>query len=107
LSLTLRWRVRAPLGGRYNYFVHLVAVDQPVVAGSDGEPCGGWYTTAQWRPGDVIEHSLALDLPASLPAGSYLVAVGLYDWQSGARLPVAQPKQREPDRAFVGSIEVH
>ncbi len=106
LSMTLRWRVAHPLGGRYNVFVHLTTSAQPRVAGVDGEPCGGWYPTDGWHAGEVIEHSLQLTLPADLAPGSYPVAVGLYDWQSGVRLPVIQNPPREPDRAIVGSIQV-
>jgi hypothetical protein len=54
----------------------------------------------------VVEHTLQLTVPAGLSAGTFSVAAGMYDWQSGARLPVVQDNQREPDRAFVGSIEV-
>jgi len=106
LHLTLRWRVAAPLNGRYNYFLHLVAGNQPLVAGVDGEPCGGWYPTPGWHLGEVIEQDVDLKLPASLAPGQYQLATGLYDWQTGARLPVSQPNQRETDRAFVGAVEV-
>ena len=106
VSLTLRWRVAQPLGGRYNVFVHLTTSTQPRVAGVDGEPCGGWYSTDGWHVGEVIEHTLQLTLPADLAHGTYPVAIGLYDWQSGVRLPVVQNPQREPDRAIVGSIQV-
>jgi hypothetical protein len=106
VPVTLRWRVAHTLRGNYNEFVHLRNARQPLVAGVDGEPCGGWYPTGHWHVGEVVEHTLQLTLPTVLAPGEYSVAVGLYDWQSGARLPVVQDNQREPDRAFVGSIEV-
>lgn len=106
VPVLLRWRVVHPLSGNYNVFVHLTNSLQPLVAGADGEPCGGWYPTSYWHVGEVIEHSLQLTLPSDLAPGEYSLAVGLYDWQSGARLPVVQDQQREPDRAFIGSIEV-
>ena len=106
VSVTLRWRVQQPLAGRYNVFVHLTNATQPLVAGADGEPCGGWYPTDHWHAGEVVEHTLRLQLPADIGPGTFSVAVGMYDWQSGQRLPVVQPIPREPDRAFVGSIEV-
>jgi hypothetical protein len=54
----------------------------------------------------VIEHTLQLSVPQQLVPGEYSLAVGLYDWMTGVRLPVAQPNAREPDRAFVGTIVV-
>ena len=106
VPVTLRWRVEAPVPGRYNVFVHLVSAGQSRITGMDGEPCGGRYPTDQWHAGEVIEHTLQLPVPADLAPGPYLIAVGLYDWQTGVRLPVSQPGQREPDRAFVGTLEV-
>jgi Dolichyl-phosphate-mannose-protein mannosyltransferase len=106
VPVTLRWRVLRPLTGQYNVFVHVTNTATPLVAGADGEPCQGWYPTDQWHAGEVVEHTLQLTLPANISPGAYSVAVGMYDWRSGARLPVAQDNQREPDRAFVGSIEV-
>jgi Dolichyl-phosphate-mannose-protein mannosyltransferase len=106
LSVSLRWRVAQAIEGRYNVFVHLASADQPLLSGADGEPCGGWYPTNRWHAGEVIEHTLQLKIPSDLVPGRYFVAAGLYDWQTGARLPVVQTDQREPDRAFVGSIDV-
>lgn len=105
-SVTLRWRVERPLTGHYNVFVHLTDSAHPLLSGADGEPCGGWYPTEHWHADEVVEHTLQLMVPANLSPGAFFVAVGLYDWQSGARLPVVQDNQREPDRAFVGAIEV-
>jgi hypothetical protein len=106
MPVSLRWRVAQPVEAPYNVFVHLASTAQPFIAGVDGEPCGGWYPTDHWHYGEVIEHSMQLQVPAGLAPGQYQVAVGLYDWQTGARLPVVQDNQREPDRAFVGNITV-
>jgi len=38
------------------------------------------YPTRYWRAGDVITQNLALDLPADLPAGDYILRVGQYTW---------------------------
>jgi hypothetical protein len=106
LPLTLRWRVSGPLAGRYNYFVHLASPAQALITGTDAEPCGGWYPTSVWHANEVIEQNVQLPLPGNLAPGQYAIMVGLYDWQTGARLAVTQPNQREPDRAYVGAIEV-
>jgi hypothetical protein len=106
LDITLRWRVAGEVPGRYIAFIHLVGAGQPFLAGADGEPCAGWYPTRDWQPGDIVEHTLALTLPPDLTAGTYTLAAGLYDWISGERVLVEQPNQREPDRAYFGSLQI-
>jgi hypothetical protein len=104
--LMFRWRAVAPSAISYTSFVHLVGDGKPLVAGVDGEPCAGWYPTNQWHPGEVVEYQLALTLPPDLAPGVYELAVGMYDWTTGERLPVSQARQREPDRAIAGTIVI-
>ncbi|MDX1686390.1 MAG: glycosyltransferase family 39 protein [Candidatus Promineifilaceae bacterium] len=86
LRLTLYWRVRAMPSRNYQVFVHLLdtAGEQIVVA--DGPPVAGYFPTAFWRAGDVVEDEHTLAIPADLAPGDYRIAVGLYDPDSGARL---------------------
>ena len=106
LSVGLRWRVLAPSDVPLNVFVHVGPPLAPPLVGADGEPCGGWYGTQQWRPDEIVEHALTLTLPADMASGAYPVFVGLYDWVSGARLNVQQPDGVEPDRVLVGRLVV-
>ena len=106
VPLKLRWRAVASTVIRYTSFVHLVGNSKPLVAGVDGEPCAGWYPTNQWHPGEIVEYQLALTLPLDLAPGVYELAVGMYDWTTGERLPVSQANQREPDRAIAGTIVI-
>ena len=106
MPLMIRWRTVAPTSIRYTSFVHLVGEGKPFIAGVDGEPCAGWYPTSQWHPGEIVEYQLALSLPPDLAPGVYDLAVGMYDWTTGERLPVSQANQREPDRAFAGTIVI-
>ncbi len=106
VPLTLRWRAVAPSAIPYTSFVHLVGDGRPAITGVDGQPCAGWYPTNQWHPGEVIEYQLMLSLPPDLKPGVYDLAVGMYDWTTGQRLPVFQAAQREPDRAIAGTIVI-
>ena len=106
VPLMLRWRAAAPSAIPYTSFVHLVGDGKPFIAGVDGEPCAGWYPTNRWHPGEVVEYQLALSLPPDLAPGVYELAVGMYDWKTGERLPVSQANQREPDRAIAGTIVI-
>jgi hypothetical protein len=102
----MRWRALAPVAARYTVFLHLTSAASPFVAGADEAPCAAEYSTDRWQAGDVVEHSLALVLPPDLAPGEYEIAAGMYEWTTGARLPVDQPGAREPDRAFVARLVV-
>lgn len=107
VPVRLRWRAAAPIPARYTVFVHLTDPATPFLAGADGEPCQTEYPTDRWQTGEVIEHTLTLTLPAALAPGAYDLAVGLYDWTTGARLPLTSPTAaREPDRAFAAVLRV-
>ena len=45
------------------------------------------YPTSWWAPGEVFSDTVQVDL-AGLAPGSYTVTVGLYEPESGMRLPV-------------------
>jgi hypothetical protein len=67
--------------------------------------------TSQWQPGHYVLWQHPFPLPADLPAGRYWLALGLYDPQSGARLPVRgdQPVAAPPyaaDALLIGPLEV-
>jgi hypothetical protein len=88
-TLTLYWQAGAAGQGEAGYavFVHLLDEQGERVWGADGPPLGGLYPMPDWRPGEVVvdPRFLALD---ELPAGTYTLAVGLYDSATLARLPV-------------------
>lgn len=104
VALHLRWRALVELPTRYTVFVHLADTANPFYAGADSEPCQAEYPTDHWQTGEIIEHELTLWLPANLAPGRYDLLAGLYDWTTGARLPVTQAGAAEPDRARAGTI---
>jgi 4-amino-4-deoxy-L-arabinose transferase-like glycosyltransferase len=84
LKLNLYWRSDAPVMVDYTTFVHVLNQAGDVVAQKDQPPLGGAYPTTLWDAGEII----ADEVIVSLPADSYRLAVGLYDFQSGQRLVV-------------------
>jgi hypothetical protein len=88
LQLTLYWRSEAPLPADYTTFVHLLNQAGDVVAQKDRPPLDGAYPTSLWDPGEIIADRIVISLPSDLPAGDYSLAVGLYDFNTGIRLPV-------------------
>ena len=88
VTLTLHWRALAETDTAYTVLVHLLAPDGTMGAQGDGMPQGGGYPTSLWVPGEVVSDPHTFDLPASLPPGSYTLAVGMYLVESGERLSV-------------------
>jgi hypothetical protein len=90
LSLTLALEASEPLGQSYKVFVHLRSTDDTVLAQDDRLPCNFTLNEADWRPGDVVLETYALPIPTDTPPGVYRVVLGMYQPESGTRLPVLE-----------------
>jgi hypothetical protein len=90
LRVSLRWQARRPLGQDYTVTLQLLDEAGQLVAQVDQPPLGGAYPTRSWAPGQPVVDLYELPLPQPLPAGRYRLAVGLYELESLARLPVTE-----------------
>jgi hypothetical protein len=108
LRFTLYWACDAPPSQPLNVFVHLVKEEGPPLAQGDGPPMGGDYPTNLWVAGEVIADGRMVALPDDLPAGHYTLLVGLYDLQTGERLPALdeQGARLPADAIPLGAVEV-
>ncbi len=94
-GLTLYWQSLQPADKNYSVFVHLLDENGKLLGQHDGEPGNGRLPTSMWLPGEILADSHPLTLPGS---GPYTLAVGVYDWQTGQRLPVTDAAERRlPD----------
>ena len=105
LDLTLFWEASEPLGedaAALNVFTHVLDGSGQLVANHDGVPGNGRYPVSSWLPGNTIVDAHVIQLPPDLPGGDYDIRVGLYDPESGERLPVvAGDGTAAPDQAFL------
>jgi len=87
LYLTLHWQaLRRP--DYYKVFVHLYdAQNGNLVRQSDTVPRQWTYPTNWWEAGEVVSDEILFDL-SGLPAGRYRLAVGVYEPDTGTRLPL-------------------
>jgi hypothetical protein len=88
LSVTLFWRAERPLDTSYTVFNHLLDDSGQLRAQADGLPIGGRHPTTAWQPGKVVTDLHEIDIPPDLPAGRYLLQVGMYDLATLDRLPL-------------------
>ncbi len=83
----LLWQSVAP-PVQATVFVHLVDAAGQIVAQADGEPLGGIYQFARWKPGEEVHDRRWVPL---VVAEDVSVRVGLYDRASGERLTAVGP----------------
>ena len=86
LDLTLHWQALASTDRPYTVFVHLLDEAGTVKGYGDSEPGGGAYPTTGWLPGEYLADRHTVTLAPDAPAGTYRLAVGLYDPVTGERL---------------------
>lgn len=87
LPVVLYWEVAPAPAADFTVFLHLQDAGGNTVAQADGPPVGGDWPTSVWRlDGPVVDRHV-LAIPGDLPDGEYRLSIGLYDPDSGARLP--------------------
>ncbi len=86
LDFTLHWQALTSTDRAYTVFVHLLDEAGTLKGYGDSEPGGGAYPTTGWLPGEYLTDRHTMTLAPDAPAGTYRVAVGLYDPATGERL---------------------
>ncbi|MCQ3974958.1 MAG: hypothetical protein DPW09_16080, partial [Anaerolineae bacterium] len=103
LLVNLFWTTNQAVSENYIVFAHLLDEQGQIVAQNDALPRAGAYPVPWWQPGESIEDSHALVLPPDLPTGLYQLVVGLYQPDSGLRLPLSDAS----DSYRVGQLEIN
>ncbi|NKQ37600.1 MAG: DUF2079 domain-containing protein [Chloroflexi bacterium] len=101
LCVTLYWQADAPLATDYTAFVHLTAPDGYVQAQRDSAPAFGFHPTSQWQPGEITADMHCFQLPPQLPLGPYQIKAGIYDPNTGSRLPLQDAAIPATDNAAI------
>ncbi|MBN8595278.1 MAG: glycosyltransferase family 39 protein [Anaerolineae bacterium] len=101
VQVELQWSASAALPTNYKVFLQLLRPEGSLAAQRDSEPVNGARPTSTWTAGENVIDRHGLVLPADLPAGEYMLIVGLYDPNTGIRLPVG-----ERDYLELGTIRV-
>ncbi|NJO84119.1 MAG: phospholipid carrier-dependent glycosyltransferase, partial [Blastochloris sp.] len=90
LTFTTVWQALAP-PAEYMMVAQLLDDNGALVAQIDVPPGGPANPTSIWYTGHYVTWYHPLPVPADLPAGTYRLAVGLYDPATFARLPIESP----------------
>lgn len=101
LVVTVEWQVTAAPGRRLTTFVHLGDPAAPPLAQGDSPPLGGDYPTIWWEAGEVIRDGYEVEVPQDVAAGQYPLLIGMYDPETGQRVPLTSGGERQPNDAYV------
>lgn len=103
IHLTLYWQGKNLFDKSYKVFTHLVGPDGQLYGQRDSIPLDGVAPTTSWAPGEFLADHYDIAINANAPPGAYQLVVGMYDADSGARLPVDGGKT---DSIVVAKVEV-
>ena len=88
ITLHTTWQALKQPDFDYNLFVHVLDAAGNTVAQLDTQPRAGDTPMTGWTRGALIPNSYELTLPADAPQPLHL-RLGLYNWQTLQRLPLA------------------
>ncbi|MCL6431633.1 MAG: hypothetical protein K6V36_12365, partial [Anaerolineae bacterium] len=107
LHLRLYWQAVGPISEEYTVFTHLLGPQEHMSAQKDSVPVSGTRPTTSWAKGEVIVDDYDLVVRDDAPAGTHCLEIGLYEPQSGRRLPLLDAAGREQgDNIRVDAITV-
>ena len=87
LKFTLYWQAETSPLIDYTTFLHLRDDSNQNVVQKDSPPAGGRYPTSLWDAGEIIVDEIILPVDG-VPAGQYTPVIGLYNLDTGVRLPI-------------------
>lgn len=107
LHLTLHWTADAPIEADYTVFTQLLGPDFQLHGQLDQQPINNLWPTSRWQPGERLADRYDIPIAAGAPPGRYQILVGMYNSQTGERLPVLQDGEPVPDNAVrLGEISI-
>jgi hypothetical protein len=108
VPVVLYWEATEPVTEDLSIFLHLLSPAGELIWQDDGAGDHGNRPTWSWAPGETIVDPHTVMLPPDLPDGDYVLTTGLYDWQTGERLPVRQLDGTQPnaDRVSVATLTI-
>jgi hypothetical protein len=101
LTVRLYWRAEAPVDTSYTVFTHLLGPDGGKYGQKDGIPQNGARPTDIWLSGETIVDEYRIDVAEDAPPGDYVLAVGMYNWETGKRLPTREGQKHLEENSIL------
>jgi hypothetical protein len=106
LPVDLTWRALGKIDAYYSFYVKLLDTEGNVIAGWDGQPRDGEAPTLLWVPGESVEDTVTLTIPADATPGDYTVEVGMYRADDLARILTLNEDSAPVDRVVLGTVRI-
>lgn len=87
-SITLWWKSLAGKLDEHSVLLHLQDAKGQKLEEADGPPANGGRPTSTWQVGEVVVDRHTLKIPTNLPAGNYVLVVGMYHYPSIQTIPL-------------------
>jgi hypothetical protein len=100
VSIWLYWQSLAPLEQNYTIFAHLVGPGG-LQGQLDRQPLHTLWPTSRWFPQGIVADRFDIPLAKDVPLGQYQIYLGMYDLETGQRLPLLKHGQPVPDNASI------
>jgi mannosyltransferase len=98
LHITLWWQALTAMDKDYSGFVHVLDSSDRIWTQEDRLLSDGESPTSAWEMGKIVKEEYELRLPADAAPGDYRIQTGIYDWETGQRLPVWDEHLRREDQ---------
>jgi uncharacterized membrane protein len=107
VQLALYWQGLSNMETSYTVFTHLIDENKRIMGQKDNPPVSGLYPTTEWTPGEKIVDRYEIATSPEIPPGEYSIEVGLYELDSGERLPILDAMGVPQDSQFIlGKVRV-
>jgi hypothetical protein len=107
LSLTLYWKALAEMDTSYTVFVHVLDSENRMWGQRDSLPGESSLPTTGWLPSEVIADRYSVPIQPEAPPGQYIIEIGMYQAETGQRLPIInQKRQVVDDRVLLEEVTV-
>jgi len=109
IGLTLYWQCLEEMSTSYTVFTHLLDHEGRMWGQGDSIPHHGDLPTSEWVAGEVIVDSYQIPVASGASPGVYTIEIGMYDAQTGERLPAADPSGNRlaGDRIVVSEVMIN
>lgn len=89
ITITLYWQALEKSDFDYSVFMHLTDGSERVIAQQDHAPGAiDGYPPTKWWIGDIVADKHTVTVPDSTPAVPLYLRIGVYNYQTGERLPL-------------------
>ncbi len=107
VPLTLYWRALGQMDTSYTVFTHLIDEDNRIWGQQDNLPQEGRHPTTLWVKGEVVTDRYNIVVDPDALSGQYAIEIGLYNAETGVRLPVLDEQgERVDDRVLLRKVWV-